>query len=182
MKQRASRARLILASLVLAACAVALTTLARGKETDDSSPIFGVKIPSGYRNWELIAPSHEAGGFNELRGILGNDTAMKAYREAILPFPDGAMLAKLAWKQEPSTEFDGAFVPGRATTVQIMVKDFEEIRIDRRMGLRPLHRRDGCRSRPTRNMFRLPSGPREGSRLRLHPARSVTSNRDTRVP
>ena len=126
MKQRASRARLILASLVLAACAVALTTLARGKETDDSSPIFGVKIPSGYRNWELIAPSHEAGGFNELRGILGNDTAMKAYREAILPFPDGAMLAKLGWKQVPSTEFDGASVPGRATTVQIMVKNSQK--------------------------------------------------------
>jgi hypothetical protein len=43
--------------------------------------------------------------------------------EGTLPFPDGAILAKLAWKQEPSTEFDGAFVPGRATTVQIMVKD-----------------------------------------------------------
>ena len=123
MKQRASKARLILASIVLAACAVALTTLARGEAADDSSPIFGVKIPAGYRNWELIAPSHEAGGFNELRGILGNDVAMKAYREGTLPFPDGAMLAKLAWKREPSTEFDGAFVPGHATTVQIMVKD-----------------------------------------------------------
>ena len=123
MKQRASRARLVWASLVMAACAVALTTLARGEAADDSSPIFGVKIPAGYRNWELIPPSHEAGGFNELRGILGNAVAMKAYREGTLPFPDGATLAKLAWKQEPSTEFDGAFVPGRATTVQIMVKD-----------------------------------------------------------
>ncbi len=128
--------------------AVALTTLARGEAADDSSPIFGVKIPAGYRNWELIAPSHEAGGFNELRGILGNAVAVKAYREGTLPFPDGATLAKLAWKQEPSTEFDGAFVPGRATTVQIMVKDSKEIRVDWRMGLRPLHRRKGGRSRP----------------------------------
>jgi hypothetical protein len=123
VKERDSIAQLILASLVLAACAAALTALARGEEADDSSPIFGVKIPAGYRGWELIAPSHEAGGFNELRGILGNAVAMKAYREGTLPFPDGAILAKLAWKQEPSTEFDGAFVPGRATTVQIMVKD-----------------------------------------------------------
>ena len=123
MKQRDLIAQLILASIVMAGCAVALTTAARGEEADDSSPIFGVKIPAGYRGWELIAPSHEAGGFNELRGILGNAVAMKAYREGAPPFPDGPILAKLAWKQEPSTEFDGAFVRGRATTVQIMVKD-----------------------------------------------------------
>jgi hypothetical protein len=126
MKQRASKAWLVLASIVMAGCAVAHTTLARGEAADDSSPIFGVKIPAGYRNWELIAPSHEAGGFNELRGILGNAVAMRAYREGTLPFPDGAILAKLAWKQEPSTEFDGAFVPCRATTVQIVVKDSEK--------------------------------------------------------
>jgi len=123
MRQRASKARLVLASIVMAGYAVALTTLTRGEEADDGSPIFGVKIPAGYRGWELIAPSHEAGGFNELRGILGNAVAIEAYREGTVPFPDGAILAKLAWKQEPSTEFDGAFVPGRATTVQIMVKD-----------------------------------------------------------
>ena len=34
----------------MAACAVALTTLAHGDAADDSSPIFGVKIPAGYRN------------------------------------------------------------------------------------------------------------------------------------
>ena len=78
MKQRASKARVVLASIVMAACAGVLTTLARGEAADDSSPIFGVEIPAGYRNWELIAPSHEAGGFNELRGILGNAVAMKA--------------------------------------------------------------------------------------------------------
>jgi cytochrome P460 len=90
---------------------------------DDSSPIFGVKVPSGYRQWELIAPSREAGSFDELRSILGNAISMKAYRDAALPFPDGSMLVKLAWKQVPSAEFDGAFVPGRTTTVQVMVKD-----------------------------------------------------------
>jgi hypothetical protein len=94
-----------------------------GHADDESSPIFGVKIPAGYRQWELIAPSHEAGNFNELRGILGNAISIKAYREGTLPFPDGAMLAKLAWKREPSSKFPGAFVPGHSTTVQIMVKD-----------------------------------------------------------
>lgn len=100
-----------------AVCVLALVPLTSSEADDDSSPIFGVKIPAGYRQWELIAPSHEAGDFNELRGILGNSIAMTAYREGTLPFPDGAILAKLAWKREPLSEFPGAFVPGHATTV-----------------------------------------------------------------
>jgi len=108
---------------VAAAYAVALMPVALSAANDDGSPIFGFRIPAGYRQRELIAPSHEAGSFNELRSILGNPVAMKAYREGTLPFPDGAILAKLAWKREPSTEFPGALVPGHATTVQIMVKD-----------------------------------------------------------
>jgi hypothetical protein len=90
---------------------------------DKGSPIYGVTIPAGYRQWELVAPSREAGSLDELRAILGNAASMKAYREGTLPFPDGAILAKLAWKQVPLTGVDGAFVPGRATTVQIMIKD-----------------------------------------------------------
>jgi hypothetical protein len=109
--------------VVAAALVVTATQFTTVRAEDDSSPIFGVKIPTGYRQWELIAPSHEAGGFNELRGILGNANSIKAYREGTLPFPDGATLVKLAWKREPSPEFAGAFVPGHSTTVQIMVKE-----------------------------------------------------------
>ncbi len=105
-----------------AACVVASMAITPGRADGESSPIFGVAIPAGYRQWELIGPSHVP-SFDELRGILGNAIAMKAYREGTLPFPDGAMLAKLAWKYAPSAEFAGAFVPGSVTTVQIMVKD-----------------------------------------------------------
>jgi hypothetical protein len=55
----------------------------------------------------------------ELRGILGNVLAIKACQEGTLPFPDGTILATLAWKHVPSNEFAAAFVPGAATTVQI---------------------------------------------------------------
>lgn len=48
---------------------------------------------------------------------------MKAYRERILPSPDGTILAKVAWKHVALTGVDGAFVPARATAVQIMVTD-----------------------------------------------------------
>jgi hypothetical protein len=88
-----------------------------------ASPIYGVTIPEGYRQWELVAPSQETDPLNELRAILGNGVALKAYRNGVLPFPDGTILAKLAWKHVQSTEFPRAFVPGAPTTVQIMVKD-----------------------------------------------------------
>jgi hypothetical protein len=111
--------------LLFAAAATGLVeflSFTPGRAVGEGSPIFGVTIPDGYRQWELVAVSHES-GLDELRGILGNPLALKAYREGTLPFPDGVVLVKLAWKHVPSTEFDGAFIPGAATTVQIMVKD-----------------------------------------------------------
>jgi hypothetical protein len=82
----------------------------------EGSPIFGVKIPGGYRGWELIAVSREQ-GLDEIRGILGNATALKSYQDGTLPFPDGTVLAKLAWKHQPLAGVDEAFVTGPATTV-----------------------------------------------------------------
>src|SRR5580698_3511611 len=51
-----------------------------GRADDTSSPIFGVKIPDGYRQWELISVSENADK-NELKGMLGNAASMKAYRD-----------------------------------------------------------------------------------------------------
>jgi hypothetical protein len=111
--------RLIVALLAcLAASGVATPRSAEG----EGSPIFGVTIPADYRRWEMISVAHEE-GLDELRGILGNDVAVRAYQDGTLPFPDGAVLVKRAWKHVRSTEIDGAFVPGRTTTVQVMVKD-----------------------------------------------------------
>lgn len=73
--------------------------------------------------------AHEAGNLNDLRAILGNDVAIKAYREGKLPFPDGAIIARLAWSYVPSEENNKvfgrsqSFVAGDPTNVQFMVKD-----------------------------------------------------------
>lgn len=88
-----------------------------------ASPIYGVTIPDGYRKWELIGPALEADPLNELRAVLGNKVAIDAYGKRELPFPDGTILVKLAWKQMQSSEFEPAAVPGPATTVQVMVKN-----------------------------------------------------------
>ncbi|WP_416769003.1 cytochrome P460 family protein [Pseudomonas sp. RHF3.3-3] len=91
---------------------------------ENASPIYGVTIPDGYRQWELAAPSLQGPPLNELRAILGNPTALKAYRSNdTRPFPDGTILAKLAWKHMQSPEAASALVPADSTTVQFMVKD-----------------------------------------------------------
>lgn len=115
------------------ALAAALATFAvapiAAKETraaapdPQASPIYGVTLPKGYRQWQLIAPAIEAEPLNELRVVLGNTKAIKAYDQGTLPFPDGTVLVKLAWKHVQSPEFAPASIPGAATTVQVMVKD-----------------------------------------------------------
>ena len=91
--------------------------------TKAASPIYGVTIPDGYRKWQMIAPAEEAAPLDELRVVLGNPAAIKAIENSTLPFPDGTILVKLAYKRKQSDEFPPATVPGQATTVQVMVKD-----------------------------------------------------------
>jgi len=93
------------------------------------SPIFGVHLPIGYRDWKVIGVAHEAGNLNDIRVILGNDIAMTAYRLGRRPFPDGTAIVRIAWKLTSSTRNDEifgraqSFVAGEPTNVQIELKD-----------------------------------------------------------
>jgi Cytochrome P460 len=106
------------------------------KAGSEASPIYGVTIPAGYRDWHLISVGHLAGGnLKQLRAQLGNDIAIKAFREGKLPFPDGAIIAALHWNEVSSDSnnkvlasgFPGAGLQssfaGSAENVQFMVKD-----------------------------------------------------------
>jgi len=119
-----SRIKPALFATLIATLGVTAAFIAQADATTaKASPIYGVSIPDGYRQWPLIAPATEGAPLNEIRAVLGNDIAVKAYKEGTLPFPDGTILTKLAWKHAQSTEFEPAGVPGAATTVQFMVKD-----------------------------------------------------------
>src|SRR5271167_2804418 len=83
---------------------VASTAPASGQADGEAAPIYGVKIPAGYRDWRLISVAHEAGNLNDFRAVLGNDVAVAAYRDGKLLFPDGAIIARLAWSYVPSEE------------------------------------------------------------------------------
>jgi hypothetical protein len=97
--------------------------------------MYGVKIPAaGYRDWQLIAVKQLLFAGNEqLRAQLGNDIAIKAFKEGTLPFPDGAMIAAIHWTRVSSEDnnkvLDGpfpgtqSFVIGSLVNMQFMVKD-----------------------------------------------------------
>ena len=95
----------------------------------ETTSIKNSEIPPGYRNWKLISVAHEGGNLNDIRAVLGNDAALRAYREGKLPFPDGAMIARLAWKYTPSEEnnrvfgHEQSFVAGSPINVQFIIKD-----------------------------------------------------------
>jgi hypothetical protein len=84
-----------LVAVVVLACVVAYMAPASGLADGEAAPIYGV--PPGYRDWKLISVAHEEGNLNDIRAQLGNDIAMKAYREGKLPFPDGTIIVALHW-------------------------------------------------------------------------------------
>jgi hypothetical protein len=114
---------------------IALTASTSGHADEAASPIYGIKIPPGYRDWKMIAVDHLllAGKSDQLRAQLGNDIAIKAYREGTMPFPDGSIIAAIHWTRVPSEDnnkvlngpFPGtqSFVVGSPVNVQFMVKD-----------------------------------------------------------
>src|SRR5271163_5052104 len=106
------RIAFLMFAVVVAAGVVAFTAHASGHADEEAAPLFGIKIPPGYRDWKLISVAHEAGNLDDLRALLGNDTAIKAYREDKLPFPDGTIIARLAWSYVSSEENNKVF--GRA--------------------------------------------------------------------
>ena len=119
---------LVWAGAALAAAAAPFAVPLTGHADQE---VYVTKIPDGYRDWRLVSVAHEAGTLNDIRAILGNDAAIKAYRDKTLPFPDGAIIARIAWKYVASEENNRVF--GREQSwvagdppdwyLQFMVKD-----------------------------------------------------------
>jgi hypothetical protein len=118
-----------IASLLIAVATGAgvfvLTAPASAQGGGDAVPIFGIKIPPGYRDWRLVSVAHEEGNLHNFAVILGNDVAIKAYRDGKLPFPDGTIIAALHYSHIPSEENNKvfgdpqSFVPGPPTNVSL---------------------------------------------------------------
>lgn len=91
--------------------------------------VYVTQIPPGYRDFRLVSVAHEAGGLNSIGAVLGNDVAIRAYREKKLPYPDGTIIAALHYTHTPNEENNKifgqaqSFTPGTPTNIQFMIKD-----------------------------------------------------------
>jgi len=125
------RVLILLIAIATVGGAVAYRAHGTGQGDGQAVPIFAIKIFPGYRDWRLISVAHEEGKLNDIRAILGNDVAISAYRQQKLPFPEGTVIARIAWDYVSSEENNKvfgraqSFVPGSAPDwyLQFMVKD-----------------------------------------------------------
>ena len=169
----------LLVAVAMAAGIVAYVAPASGQTDGQAALIFVTKIPPGYRDFRLISVAHEEGNLNSLGAVLGNDVAIKAYREGTLPYPDGTIIAALHYRHAPSEENNRifgqaqSFVPGAPTNIQFMVKDSTKVCRDGRLGVRSLRhgRQTECRGRDE-DLLSLPRAGKS-SRPCLHQLRTV---------
>ena len=135
-----------------------------GQSDGGAAPIYGIKLPQGYRDWRLISVARLAAGKSDqalvearmarkqLRAQLGNDIAIKAFREGKLPFPDGAIIAALHWNEVSSDENDKVLAigfPGAGLDFPFPIRcersihgqGLNKVRRNRRPGIRRLHER-----------------------------------------
>ncbi len=118
---------MVAVSALTGVCAICIPALLRADEGGDAP--FVTQIPAGYRDWKLVSVAHEEGSLHSFAAVLGNDLAIKAYREGMLPFPDGAIIAALHYSHVASEENNRvfgkaqSFIAGPPTNIQFMVKD-----------------------------------------------------------
>src|SRR5688572_4628852 len=95
---------------VAAVMGVVAATAPTSQPADEAAvAIAAGKLPLEYRDWRLISVAREEGDLDDIRAVLGNDAAIKAYREGTRPFPDGAIIVRLAWSLDPSEQNNKAF-------------------------------------------------------------------------
>jgi len=123
---RSKRVRAFAISAVAPIVLVGVTLLAQQDR-------YALKVPDGlafsefkgYDTWQDVAVSETEGS---VKAILGNETAIRAYKEGIpnhdKPFPDGSQLVKIEWikKKNPVSPYF-VEVPDTLKSVSFMEKD-----------------------------------------------------------
>lgn len=86
----------------------------------------GLEFPADYPDWRLISVSHRTDN-NTMRAILGNDKAIEAARAGNTnPWPDGAVLGKVVWKQTAEEYWPTAIAPKEFVHAEFMFKDAQK--------------------------------------------------------
>lgn len=98
--------------------AIALFAISTAQPASAAEPEHGT-----YKDWRVIGISHRVDK-NTLRVILGNDIAITAARTGNTnPWPDGTILAKVAWQEKQHPNWPQAIIPGELAGADAMLKD-----------------------------------------------------------
>jgi hypothetical protein len=127
---------------------VAVSALALALSEHGIASTSTIALPAGYRNWQLISVAALGPPFYDIRAKLGNAIAIEDFRHRTIPYRDGAIIVRLAWKQSMDSQTTSAlrrepqlqglspdtiakdlsqsFEAGAPTNVQMMVKDSKQ--------------------------------------------------------
>lgn len=133
------------AAIMSVALALSAHRIVPSEMTADQTGDYSTTLPQGYRDWVLISVAAVGPPLSDIRAKLGNDIALSDLRQGTIPYRDGAIIARWAWKQTTDPQVSNAFrlqgqqaglsadaiakllsqsfVAGPATNVQLMVKD-----------------------------------------------------------
>lgn len=104
-------------------CLPLLATITTGFAGESPAPSHGIAYPQGWQHWSAIAVSHRLDN-HTVRTILGNDIAVKAARSGNTnPWPDGAILGKVVWKETRLKDWEQAVGPDKFVHAEFMFKD-----------------------------------------------------------
>ncbi|TCK19023.1 cytochrome P460 [Thiogranum longum] len=108
--------------LLTSSLAFSLASVADDKSVIPPAP-NGIEFPADYPNWRVISISHRTDN-NSMRTILGNDIAIEAARAGNTnPWPDGAVLGKVVWKQTAKKHWPSAIAPDKFVHAEFMFRD-----------------------------------------------------------
>ncbi len=100
-----------------------LAVLAAGSAVAADKAPNGINLPPGYKDWRLISIDQRTDN-HTLRAILGNDIAVNAARAGKTnPWPDGAILGKLVWKNTTHPKWEAVVVAGDFSNADFMIKE-----------------------------------------------------------
>lgn len=83
----------------------------------------GIEFPAGYQDWSIVSMTHREDN-KTIRSVIGNPAAIQAIKEGKTnPWPNGAVLGKLVWKDAIDEHWKTATIPGKFVHAEFMFKD-----------------------------------------------------------
>jgi len=74
-----------------------------------------------YQNYKIVA-THFRTDKNEIRYVLANKIAFKAFKNGTLPFPEGSKLVKIGWSVKTIPLFKPALEADKIQRIEYMIK------------------------------------------------------------